>query len=131
MDKRVALFIIYLIYFIYYDVNQIGTLSGYFDAEYGIVMTFYNLFILSSIVLTATFFFLRSLKSENKELKLKGKFLILGFVLYLICGFYDVGIIPLSPLALIIARIFLITSSIFIYIGFFLPKTIKRIFIKE
>jgi len=122
---------IYLVFYLVNDPNVIGHLTGPFDSEYGLIMMLYLLFILSSIVIMGIWFALKSLKIENPEIKLKAKFLILGFIFYLIGGFFDVGIVSLTAATLVIARTILILSSLFIYIGFLLPSPIKKLLIKE
>ena len=122
---------VYLVFYLVNDPSVIGQLSGPFDAEYGRVMMLYLLFILSSIVIAALWFALKSIKHHNPKTKLKAKFLILGFICYLLGGFFDVGIVPLTAATLIIARIILTLSSIFIYMGFLLPNFIKNFFLKN
>ena len=71
-----------------------------------------------------------TLKSEDKELKLKGVFLIIAFILFGTGAFFD-AMMPLNFITLTIARLFLMSSSIFFYFGYILPNFIKRLFIRE
>lgn len=117
---------IYLVYFLINDPSVIGTIPTYFDAEYKRPFSFYLLFILSSLVITGILFSIKSLKSEDREIRWKGKLLIIGFLCYLASGFLDVGYISFTTGTLIIARLVLISSAFFAYFGFFLPGFLRK-----
>jgi hypothetical protein len=121
---------IYLVYYLVVDYTMVGTLASVFDVEYSSIQTFYLMFILLSIIISGLFFAGQSLKAENKEIKLKGKFLIAAFIIYLGGSLFDTGA-TISPTILIISRMILISGSISFYIGWLMPKIIKRIFIKS
>jgi hypothetical protein len=69
-----------------------------------------------------------SLGSENKEIRLKGQFLIAAFIFFFIGALMDAAI-PLSPEILVITRIILIVSALLFDIGFFFPEFIRNIFL--
>jgi len=119
---------VYLVYFLINDPSVIGKIPATtkLDVDYKASYLIYLLFISLSIVITGILFSIKSLKSEHRYIRLKGKLLIIGFVCYLISGFMDGGIIPLTIETLIIARLILISNGIFIYFGFFLPDFIKK-----
>ena len=122
---------VYIWYYCFTEPSKIGTLSGYFDAEYALLTMLYLLFILMSIVITGIVFSIQSFKSDKPEIRLKGKLLILGFLCYLIGGFIDAGTIHLNVITIIIARTILILSAIFFYFGFLLPDFVRKLFIKS
>ena len=122
---------LYVFIFAIIEPKQIGTLTGYFDAEYEIITMLYLLFMLLSIVVTGILFSVQSLKSDNPEIRLKGKILISAFICYLVGGFMDAGTIHLTELTLIIARSILIISAILFYLGTLLPKYVKKLFLRE
>ncbi len=73
-----------------------------------------------------------SLKSENAEVKLKGKFLIIAFLTYTTCAVLDSFAFFLTqPIMVVLIRIFLMLSAIEFYFGWILPNFIKMIFIKN
>ena len=122
---------LYFFIFALIDPKQIGTLTGYFDAEYGIITMVYLLFMCLSIVVTGILFSVQSLKSDNPEVRLKGKLLIFGFICYLVGGFMDAGTIHLTELTIIIARSILISSAFLLYLGLLLPNFVKKLFLRE
>lgn len=90
----------------------------------------YAVFIVLTMLITEIIFGQSSLKSDNPEIKLKGKFLILAFVSWSIGAVLDAAL-PLNIMTLMLARIILILSAIEFYCGFILPNFVKRIFKKE
>ncbi|MFX0072874.1 MAG: hypothetical protein ACFFAO_17495, partial [Candidatus Hermodarchaeota archaeon] len=85
----------------------------------------YVLLVLIIVFIFALFFGIESLKSENPEIRLKGKFLLLAWSSYISGALLDAGIVPISAFALIIVRVLLISSAIEFYFSFFLPKWAK------
>lgn len=76
-------------------------------------------------------FGLESFKSENPEIKLKGKFILAGWLSFFIGGLLDAGLFAITAFLLILVRLLLMSSAIEFYFGFFLPRRIKKLFIKE
>ncbi|MBN1802234.1 MAG: hypothetical protein JW891_12050 [Candidatus Lokiarchaeota archaeon] len=119
----------FLIYGILVDPGAIGTLVSPVDVEYEaltILWASINLiiFIIPGFLLGETL-----LSSDNKEHHLKGKYLILAFILFGLGSILDaLSFIPVWFLP--ITRIILISSSICYYVGFILPKWMRR-FLKE
>ena len=70
-----------------------------------------------------------SLKSEDREIKLKGRFLLIAFISWTIGALMDAALDP-NIITLTIARLILISSAIEFYCGFLLPERIKKIFLK-
>jgi len=83
----------------------------------------------------------RSVKSENKEVRLKGKLLEFAFITFTIAALLEktarsllietVFPDPTEPILvvmLVVVRVLLIASSIAFYGGFLLPRWIKEIF---
>ena len=122
---------IYLVYFLVTDYTVIGTLAGIFDAEYSSLWTLYLLIaVLLSIIISGLLFAKQSLGADNKEIKLKAKFLFAAFFIYLGGSLFDTGA-TISPTILIISRTILISGAICFYIGWLMPKVVKRMFIKS
>jgi len=132
-------------YYFFMDFNSIGEINQLrpFSADLG-----YVLIILLSISFLILFvsgitFARKSLKSENKEVRLKGKLLQFAFVAFTIAAVLEkiarsilVGtIFPLADadflsVILVIVRVLLISSAIAFYGGFLLPSWMKEIFTK-
>ena len=107
--------------------NFIGIKRSAIDIDYkGFVLGFLALSLLISTV-TGYEFSIASLKvKDNPVLKWKGRFLILSFNFFAIGAIGD-GFFTLTPITLIIFRTFLVLANTFYYIGFILPKWMKKI----
>ena len=70
-----------------------------------------------------------SLKSDDKEIKLKGRFLLAAFISWTIGAIMDAALQP-NIITLTIARLILISSALEFYTGFLLPEKVKKIFLK-
>ncbi len=109
---------------IFIDPSTIGTLVSPVDVEYEpltILWASINLiiFVIPGLMLGRTL-----MRSNNKEHHLKGKYLILAFVLFGVGAILDaLKFIPVFFLP--ITRSILIVSSICYYGGFILPKWMK------
>lgn len=82
------------------------------------------------ILITGLLFSRESLRSNNPENKLKGKFIAAAFISFIVGGVFD-AFLPLDIITMLIYRIILISSSIEFYFGLFLPNWMKKSFIKE
>ncbi|GAH43809.1 unnamed protein product, partial [marine sediment metagenome] len=130
-------------YYFFMDFNSIGEINLLrpFSADLG-----YVLIILLSISFLILFvsglkFARKSLKSENREVRLKGKLLQFAFIAFTIAAllektarsiligtiFTDPTILLLSVI-LVVVRVLLISSTIAFYGGFLLPNWMKKIF---
>jgi hypothetical protein len=123
-------FEIYLVYFLINDPTVIGSLSGDLDVTYRGVVLLWAVFIVVTVLITGVLFGRESMKSDDPEITLKGKFLIVAFVSWAIGAVMDAAL-PLNIVTLTIARIILISSAIEFYIGFILPKIVKKLFLKN
>ncbi|TFG04234.1 MAG: hypothetical protein EU539_11185 [Promethearchaeota archaeon] len=120
---------IYIIYSLIVDPSLIAEIRGTFYAQPRLlVMIFQILGVLTAFV-TGVIFSKNSINSEDAKVKLKGKLLLLAFILFTVGAFMD-AVITLTPITLIIARLILITSSIFYLFGFLLPDKIAELLLK-
>jgi len=125
--------VIYEIFFIYYllnDLSAIGEMTGYMDVTYRGVVRYYLIFTVLTMLTTGILFCLESFKSENPEIRLKGKFLLVSFITWSIGAIMDAAL-PLNAVTLLIARSILILSTFSFYLGFNLPKFVKNLFLSE
>jgi len=131
-----TLYYVTFIPIIFIDVSMIGEMRSVVDANYTPFALVFLLTGLFTFVITGLIFAKESLKSGNWEIKMKGKFLALAFVMFGIGAGLD-GLKPyfISPayldVVLIINRVILIFSAFSFYCGFILPKFIKELFSKE
>jgi len=125
-------FYIYLFYFLFFAPGApidgvIGIKRNPIDIDYkGYILVFLAISLLISTI-TGNEFSIVSLKvKDNPILKWKGRFLIISFNLFAIGALGD-GFITLTPITLIIFRLLMMLSSTTYYIGFILPKWMKKI----
>ena len=125
-------FYIYLFYFLFLAPGApIDTVIGikrsaiYIDYK-GFILVFLAVSLLISL-LSGNDFAIASLKvKDNPMIKWKGRFLIISFNLFAVGAIGD-GFIPLTAATLIVFRVFLVLASTFYYLGFILPKWMKKI----
>lgn len=116
--------------FLFTNPSLIGELIDVVDVQYKAfgVLFFVNLMLI--YISTTTIFCLKSLRAENPEINLKGKFLLLGSLLFIISAVFDTAI-SLNLISLTIIRILLMASGVLFYFGFILPDFVKKQFIKS
>jgi len=129
--EAVAFEAVFLVLF-FLDPALIGDQKSWFVVEWAIWIQIYLLVSIALFLITGFLFARRSLKSQAKDVKLKGKFLIVAFLCFTIAAVIDViGAETPNELTIFLARTFLIISSICFYLGFIMPQFIKGLFIRE
>ena len=113
------------------NVDLIGTLKSPVDSDFEIVpIELYLLSVIIIVLLTGIQFARHSLRSDNKEIKLKGKLLIIAYICFSVGALLD-SAIPLTEITVPITRGILIFSAICFYGGFILPRWMKKLLIKN
>ncbi|HEY0088617.1 MAG TPA: hypothetical protein VGB37_07225 [Candidatus Lokiarchaeia archaeon] len=125
-----VVFEIYFLYYLFTDYAVIGELESPVDVKYKGLVAIDLIAVLFTVCITGLFLARESLKSDNKETKLRGKFHAYAFIMYVIGGIAD-AVITLTLITLPIIRILLISCAITYYIGWIMPKFIKKIFLKQ
>jgi len=100
------------------------------DVNYKSFIMIFLIFFLLIIVVTGLLFANLSLKSEDPEVKLKGKLLVIAYITFSVGALLDSSI-PLNEALIIITRLILIVSAFFWYAGFLLPKWLKKYLLKK
>ncbi|MHA1805672.1 MAG: hypothetical protein ACTSU4_14245 [Promethearchaeota archaeon] len=112
--------------------NLIGYFGAPFLAIYSPFMRITFMFFLGIAFITFLMFASKSLKSTEKEIQWKGRFLIIAFILFTVSAVLDsIAIFLTQPFLIVMNRIFLMSSAIFFYFGWILPDRLKKILIKE
>lgn len=111
------------------DPSQIGTLEGAVDVEYLSLVRIYLLSVLVILIVTGVLFARQSIKVDDSEVKLKGKFLLFAFIFFVAGAAFDSAVV-LNAITLPIVRIILIASALCFYGGFILPDWMKKLFLK-
>ena len=118
---------IFIIYLIVFNPSFVGSLNDRVDFEYSFFFQAYLLAMLAIILVAGILFSVKTLKTDNKVIKLKGKLLLTAFICFSV-GTAMEATLPLNVVTLIITRIFLLLSAIAFYGGFILPKWMSSIF---
>jgi len=121
---------IYLIYFVIVDPKVLGELHGIVDIEFKGFWRYYLIFDILIVLIIGIAIAVNSLKSEDKVIKLRGKFLLAAFISWTLGAIFDASV-ELDLITLPLIRILLISSAIEFYIGFVMPDLVKNRFIRE
>lgn len=133
--KILLVFIIYgtlieIIFFTLLIINPsyIGNLSGSLYVDYSLFVLIFSVSYIIIFLLSGILFYRIAIKSDNSEIRLKAKFLIIAFISFTLGTI--IGVID-SPglffdIPLVLSRIVLISSVIEFYLGFILPNFIKK-----
>ncbi|MGV9172849.1 MAG: hypothetical protein ACOC4M_07285 [Promethearchaeia archaeon] len=120
--------VIYEIFLIYFYINdlQMGLqVTGYlYSSDY--IDNTLIVYILVALITGLAFAF-ESLRSQDKEVKVKGLLLIVAFILFAIGATIDA--LYITYITNIYSRLILVVSSIMFYMGFILPEWAKKIFL--
>ena len=117
-------------YLILTDPSSVGYLKGITDVQYSLPIVIYYNIIIIFFLITGLIFAIKSIKAENPEISLKGKFLLIAFIFFVIGASMDT-MVPLNFITLSIYRSLEILSALAFYCGFILPKWVKKIFLKQ
>lgn len=123
---QIPIYEILSLYYLFVDSSLIVESVGVIDAQYKSFIIFFFIEIAILLIITGSLFAKESLKLEKPDMRLKGIFLLIGFISLVIGATMDV-FLELEIVTLIIYRLILVFSSFAFYFGFFLPKPIKEI----
>jgi hypothetical protein len=122
------LFEILFLIFLFIDLSFLGVYQGPFTYQWGIITTIFYLFSIFVALTTGSLFGYNGMKSEAKENKLKGKFLLISF------AFFAVGsLIPyfwFDIVGLVLSRIFLVICVLAFYVGLNMPQFVRDLVLK-
>lgn len=112
------------------DPAWLGETTSPVDSKYGSIFGLYLIAIVASIMISGVIFASKSIKSGKSLNQLKGKFLLIAFILYFIGAIAD-ALFDLGLITLPIIRTILILSGFLFYLGWIMPDAIKKKLIKE
>ena len=124
-----AIFEILFFYALFTDFSLIGEYTPPLAIDYTLPIYLFLIAFLGIFLITGILMGKESLKSENKAINLKGKFLIIAFLSFLVGTLLELNL-PLHPVGIMVIRFILISSAIEYYIGFTMPDFIKKIMLK-
>jgi len=139
-EKRKMILLIFIIIGIIFEVIfytflfinpvLIGTSNSPVDVSYSFFIIIFLVFFILTVVISGLMFARLSLKSDDPEVKLKGKLLVIAFIAFFVGALLDSSI-SLNEVGIIFVRLILIASAIFWYGGFLLPHWMKKLFLKQ
>jgi hypothetical protein len=136
-NKIAAIFIIFGIFYeilliacLLIDPSLVGMVRGTFYYQPSLIFMILQIVALLITIITGILFSTKSMKSPDLEVKWKSRFLLCGFIFFVIGAAID-AIVTLTPLLLVIVRLILIFAAILYYLGFLLPDSISKIIIKK
>jgi len=71
-----------MIFFTFYDFSYIGAYIDPFSYQWGLITTIFYLSAIFKDLISGLLFAYKALKAEAVESKLKGKFLMISFILF-------------------------------------------------
>ncbi len=138
-EKKKLIIIIYVIYAILFeilffillfdDTMHIGVLENPIEPDTSRFILIHLVVILITALVTGFLFFRESKKSQDPEIKLKGKLFFVGVILFVTGSIVDALNTILT--ILLIIRVILMVSAFFIYMGFLIPDWMKNLLLKE
>lgn len=119
------IFQILFFYFLFTNISVIGTQLSPVDCSFGPLAIIFHIYHLTLFILTSFLFAYNSLQIEDAEIHLRGRFLLLAFILFL------VGAILELIITITLNRIIILISAVLFYFGYILPRKIKELFLKS
>jgi hypothetical protein len=125
-------FYIWFFYFVFIvgKPEEVGFLVGQTDIQFELITVIYFITVLVTALITGIMFSLKSMKSEDPELKLKGKLLLVAFISFCVGAGLDAAI-PLTWITFPIQRALEILAAICFYGGFTLPNWMKKLLLRK
>jgi hypothetical protein len=124
------IFEIFFFYFLFTNPIIIGEIHKSITAIYNPFLLSYLMLMLGVLVITGFIFARESIRSEDPEIKLKGKIQMVAFISVLIGNIIN-GIIVEEVILMIICRIIMISAIVEFYYGTFLSNWVKKLFLKD
>ncbi|MBN1800287.1 MAG: hypothetical protein JW891_02215 [Candidatus Lokiarchaeota archaeon] len=124
------LFEIYFLASFLTDYSSIGTRKSPYYADWNDIVDVFILFASLSFVVTGIIFSYIALEADNREIRLKGKFLLVAFIVFTSGAIIETFFVDFGEIIVVISRLCGIISAISFYIGFVLPRFIKELFIR-
>jgi hypothetical protein len=113
-----------MLYYLFTDSSKVGVILSPVDVDFGPIAIMHIIFNLIVFMITGFLFAFKTLKLKEPENKLRGKFLLIAFTLFLIGAILET-IVTMPP-----NRIIVLLCAITFYIGFMMPEGLKKRFLK-
>ena len=107
------------------DLELIGTFIDPFNSMESLFIAIFYISIMIILLLSGFTFSIKSIKSRIPKVRLKGKILLIGFIMFVIGG--SLPYLIYNLVALIVTRVIVLMSAILIYLGFLLPNSLLKL----
>ena len=125
-----ATYYVLFIFFVFTNMDLIGTTVGYWKIQYGIFTQIFITVALLIFTVTILLFVWNVRESPDREIRLKAKLLFLMGVFFAISS--GIEIVPFfSPALVIVSRTMLSLAAICLYTGTLLPEWAKKLFLRS
>ena len=124
------IFEILFFFMLFTEPTLIGELQGAVHVKYNYGLLSLLISGMIIVLITCIMFFLESRKSNNPEVRLRGKFIFIG-ILILFIGATMEGFLSTILAFLILSRILLIISGFIVYCGFITPEWAKKYILRQ
>ena len=116
---------IIIVFFLLTDTSQIGKVLTPVDSSLTVLFSLYSFVWILIALITGIIFSRESMQSSDPNIRLKGRLLLYGFVIWSMVAIID-GLVS-NIIALFVVRFFLMLSVILLYGGFMLPDWMKKL----
>jgi glucose-6-phosphate-specific signal transduction histidine kinase len=113
-----------MLYFLFTDISMAGVYNSPVDIDFGPVTIIHLVYNLLVFMISGFWLTINTLRLKDSENRLRGKFLLIAFLLFLVGAILEM--IIFNP----INRTIVLLAAIIFYIGFTLPEKIKNKIIK-
>lgn len=121
--------ILFFVFLFTLQKEMLGHMTEPFIPQFGPFIIVNYVLMLIILIVSGVSFSASYLKSSSEKVALKGKFLLIAFIFLIFGSFFD--LVPTPDFVVLIKRIFMILSSLFFYLGFYLPKFLETRLISE
>ena len=121
------IFEIFFLFYLFTNPIAIGELQSPVNMRYLSFVRIWLLIHALIFLITGLLFARKTIKLGTPEMQLKGLFIAIAFISYMLGASLDI----LFPLGFVINRIILMSSAVEFYFGFTLPDWIKKLLIKQ
>jgi hypothetical protein len=123
------IFEVVFMFFLIVEPSNVATRIPLTSVEWTPFILIYLFTSILLFLLTGITFTLQCFNSESEDTRLKGKFLLIAFISFIIGVIVE--IIPFFfEFKYVLSRIIILSAAVEFYIGFILPSQIKKIFLK-
>lgn len=123
-----SLYEIFIIFAFLTDYTLIGVRSDIFYIDYSLTVVIFLIFAMITELVTGFIFFTETKKSDDNKIKMKGKFLLMAFILFPLAILIDIisNIMAIQYLEIvnIFGKILLVSSGFCFFFGFLLPNRV-------